>query len=189
MSDHTRKLLAIFLALMWPLSAPAADSQPAAVAELVAAARQEVAGIDMAAFRKITESPGEALIIDVRDPGEFATGHVPGAINIPRGLIEFRIWPFIGYPEHPDMATEQMKPPSTLQTVLRSHMVQSMNMNSIGVQPADIVIEPDVTAFDLTEFTRTDELAAVGEKTTLEAIPRIREMLGKLDGELFSSGF
>jgi predicted acylesterase/phospholipase RssA len=88
----------------------------------------------------------------------------------------------------PDMGTEQMKPPSTLQTALRSHMVQSMNMNSIGVQPADIVIEPDVTEFDLAEFTRTDELAAAGEKATLEAIPRIREMLAKLDGELFSSG-
>ncbi len=86
---------------------------------------------------------------------------------------------------HPDMVTDQMKSPSTLQTVLRSHMVQSMNMNSFGVQPADIVIEPDVTEFDLAEFARTDELAAIGEKATLEAIPRIRELLEKLDSELF----
>ena len=56
-----------------------------------------------------------------------------------------------------------MKRPSTLQTVLRSFLVQSVNMNSVGVQPADVVVEPDVTGFDLSEFSRTDEIAAVGE--------------------------
>jgi predicted acylesterase/phospholipase RssA len=60
----------------------------------------------------------------------------------------------------------------------RSYLVQSVNLNSIGVNPADIVIEPDVTAFELTEFSRTDELAAVGEQATVEAIPRIKELLG-----------
>ena len=54
-----------------------------------------------------------------------------------------------------------MKPASTLQIVLRSYLVQSVNLNSVGVNPADLVIEPDVTAFELTEFSRTDELAAV----------------------------
>jgi predicted acylesterase/phospholipase RssA/CRP-like cAMP-binding protein len=78
----------------------------------------------------------------------------------------------------PDTPTAKMKSASTLQTVLRSYLVQSVNLNSIGVNPADIVIEPDVTAFELTEFSRTDELAAVGEQATVEAIPRIKELLG-----------
>jgi rhodanese-related sulfurtransferase len=30
---------------------------------------------------------GEALVIDVREPGEFAGGHVPGAINVPLGRL------------------------------------------------------------------------------------------------------
>lgn len=30
-------------------------------------------------------------LIDVREPAEFAQGHLPGAINIPRGLLEFKI--------------------------------------------------------------------------------------------------
>jgi predicted acylesterase/phospholipase RssA len=78
----------------------------------------------------------------------------------------------------PDTPTAKMKSASTLQTVLRSYLVQSVNLNSIGVNPADIVIEPDVTAFELTEFSRTDELAAIGEQATVEAIPRIKELLG-----------
>jgi len=103
---HARCLLALYLVFTGPLPAFAAEPQPAAVAELVATARQQVNRIDMDAFRKISESPGEAMIIDVREPDEFAAGHIPGAINIPRGLIEFRIWPFVGYPEHPNLAAE-----------------------------------------------------------------------------------
>ena len=85
----------------------------------------------------------------------------------------------------PSTPTEGMKPPSVLETILRSYVVQNMNMNSFGVQPADVVIEPDVTDFDLTSFGRTNELAAIGEQATLDALPGIKELLGKLDKELF----
>ncbi|GAJ58595.1 hypothetical protein B23_1806 [Geobacillus thermoleovorans B23] len=35
---------------------------------------------------------GESLhIIDVREPEEVAAGKIPGAVNIPLGLIEFRM--------------------------------------------------------------------------------------------------
>ncbi|MGI9327061.1 MAG: hypothetical protein ACR2PZ_17720, partial [Pseudomonadales bacterium] len=63
--------------------------------------------------------------------------------------------------------------------------VQSKNMNSIGVQPADIVIEPDVRQFELTEFNRTDELAAEGRKSTVELVAKIKELLSQLDNKMF----
>lgn len=31
------------------------------------------------------------LLIDVREADEFHAGHIPGAINIPRGLLEFKL--------------------------------------------------------------------------------------------------
>lgn len=34
---------------------------------------------------------GRRVIIDVRESDEFAAGHLPGAINIPRGVLEFKI--------------------------------------------------------------------------------------------------
>lgn len=55
--------------------------------DLVAAARariREVAPADYAAH------PAPVLI-DVREPAEFDTGHLPGAINIPRGVLEFQV--------------------------------------------------------------------------------------------------
>ncbi len=84
-----------------------------------------------------------------------------------------------------DSNSGKRKRPSTLQVLMRGHLVQSSNMNAVGVQPADFVITPDVTQFDLSEFDRTDEMAAVGEQTTLEAIAGIKQMLSKLDSKLF----
>jgi predicted acylesterase/phospholipase RssA/CRP-like cAMP-binding protein len=85
----------------------------------------------------------------------------------------------------PDTPVAKMRSASVIQTVLRSFLVQSTNVNAIGVAPADYVIEPDVTGFELTEFTRTDELAAIGEETTLRSIPQIKQLLNRLDGALF----
>ena len=55
----------------------------------------------VADWEKIAET--DALIVDVREPGEFADGYVPGAINVARGLIEFTIWEHIGFPDKTDM--------------------------------------------------------------------------------------
>ena len=35
--------------------------------------------------------PSADLLLDVREPDEFRDGHIPGAINIPRGLLEFKL--------------------------------------------------------------------------------------------------
>ncbi len=77
---------------------------------------------------------------------------------------------------------------SVLNVLMRASMVQNFNMNSVGIQPADFIIEPDVTAFDLSEFERTDELAAVGERTTSEVLEMLKQQLSKLDSKLFPWG-
>ena len=58
-------------------------------------------------------------------------------------------------------------------------------MNAVGVGPADFVIAPDVTSFDLSEFTRAEEMARIGEETTNATIGNLHKMLHKLDPELF----
>ena len=75
-----------------------AQSYPSSVSQQVRSAQKDVRTIGMAEYRKIVDSPGNALIIDVREPDEYASGHVPGAINIPRGLLEFQIWKRVGFP-------------------------------------------------------------------------------------------
>ena len=44
----------------------------------------ETTKIDPQGLQKLIESKsGTFILVDVRDPQEFATGHIPGAINIP----------------------------------------------------------------------------------------------------------
>jgi NTE family protein len=81
--------------------------------------------------------------------------------------------------------SKKRRKPSTMQVLLRGYLVQSCNMNAVGVEPADFVIAPDVTGFDASEFERTDEMAAIGAETTLEAIAGIKQLLSKLDSRLF----
>ena len=80
-----------------------AQNLPPVVTQKIQAAQKQVKTIGMEEYRKVVESPGETLIVDVREPNEFAAGHVPGAINIPRGVLEFQIWKQVGFPASPDL--------------------------------------------------------------------------------------
>jgi rhodanese-related sulfurtransferase len=99
-------VMAAVLALPVMAQAPAAPSFPPIVMEKVKEARQGIKTTDMAGFRKVVDNPGKALIVDVREPNEYAAGHVPGAINVPRGVIEFQIWKHVGFPDKTDLAKE-----------------------------------------------------------------------------------
>lgn len=65
-----------------------ATSPPITAADLVAEARARIREVEPAAFH---HGSGDALVIDVREPAEFDTGHIPGSINIPRGVLEFQV--------------------------------------------------------------------------------------------------
>lgn len=63
------------------------------VKELLAAANAAVPRISAADLKSMM-SQGDTLIVDVRDPPELAMGgKVKGAINVSRGMLEFRADP------------------------------------------------------------------------------------------------
>lgn len=57
--------------------------------QLVAEAMAQIQQIDIAGTGEHLARNG--AVIDVREPAEFQAGHLPGAVNIPRGVIEFTI--------------------------------------------------------------------------------------------------
>ena len=75
----------------------AAQNYPPSVGQLVAAAKKQIKTIDMAPFKSAFDKNDLGLIVDVREPEEYADGYIPGAINVPRGQIEFRMWTYVGY--------------------------------------------------------------------------------------------
>ncbi len=56
--------------------------------QLVAEAREQIREVSPQEF---AASRGTTVLIDVREPAEFQTGHIPEAINIPRGVLEFQV--------------------------------------------------------------------------------------------------
>jgi len=57
-------------------------------ADLVAKAK---AAIRESQPQDIAPQLGKLTVVDVREADEFAAGHIPGAIHIPRGLLEFKV--------------------------------------------------------------------------------------------------
>jgi NTE family protein len=85
----------------------------------------------------------------------------------------------------PDTPTLRMRIPSSLQTLLRTLEVQNFNLNRVGALPAEVVIEPDVVDFDLSEFMRAEELSRVGEQAAISQLAKIQRLLARLDPGLF----
>ena len=56
--------------------------------DLVAEARAKIREVAPGAFHAAV---ADAVVIDVREPSEFETGHIPGSINLPRGVLEFQV--------------------------------------------------------------------------------------------------
>ncbi|OEC35244.1 Rhodanese-related sulfurtransferase [Pseudomonas cuatrocienegasensis] len=57
--------------------------------DLVAAAKSRIQEVELQAADAAIRSAD--VLIDVREADEFHAGHIPGAINIPRGLLEFKL--------------------------------------------------------------------------------------------------
>ncbi|MFZ9498311.1 MAG: rhodanese-like domain-containing protein, partial [Polynucleobacter sp.] len=57
--------------------------------DLVLEAKQQISEVSTDdALQALVSKP---LVLDVREPDEFQQGHLPSAINIPRGMLEFRM--------------------------------------------------------------------------------------------------
>lgn len=76
-------------------AAPAVAAAPATAAAPVAARLvpgKEKGSVTVASFEQVwREAPASILLVDVRDPKEFAAGTIQGAINLPIGELEKKI--------------------------------------------------------------------------------------------------
>jgi rhodanese-related sulfurtransferase len=63
------------------------------VKEMVQDALVSVEGISARAVQEELDSGTLHMVVDVREPHEWERGHLPGAINVPRGMLELRADP------------------------------------------------------------------------------------------------
>lgn len=99
MKLHRIVLVAIALLISLPAFA---DEWPPIVSERIAKAKASVKQVEMATLKKAIDKKEDVLILDVREPNEYESGYISGAVNIPRGLLEMKIWKHVGYPDKLD---------------------------------------------------------------------------------------
>ena len=95
-------ILLTTLGISAPVFAQMSVSWPDSVNQHVMQVRKTVKTTDIDGYLAAVKIPNGALLLDVREEDEFKAGHVPGAVNIPRGLLEFRIWKQLGFPSPVD---------------------------------------------------------------------------------------
>ena len=95
-----KRMLIAFVSVLFALSlvsvtlaqqqAPAGP--PPVVKDMVAKAKGAIKVVSAADVKAAIDKKEKAIFLDVRDPGEFAAGHLPGAMNISRGTLEFNVF-------------------------------------------------------------------------------------------------
>ncbi len=56
--------------------------------DFVAEAKRKIEEISVEDVVNLMADNPDVLLLDVREPGEVAQGHIPGALHVPRGLLE-----------------------------------------------------------------------------------------------------
>jgi predicted sulfurtransferase len=81
-------LLVIASSLLLRGSLQAADKTPQ---QLVEEARTQITSVSILDVETMLDAGEDIIILDVRDKEEFQKGHLPAALNISRGLLEFMV--------------------------------------------------------------------------------------------------
>ena len=88
---------------------------------------------------------------------------------------------------HADTPAGKIRKPGIRATLARERVVQDRSMNAIGAMPANFVIEPDISAFALTDFAKIRQISEKGQQAAEDRIDALRKSLKQLDADLFAA--
>ena len=77
--------------------------------------------------------------------------------------------------------TEGPAPLNTIETILQSISIMYAKLSSIQLAKADVVIKPKVGSIGGTGFSKRHEAVLEGEKAAIEALPKIKGIVDKLN--------
>ena len=85
-----------------------------------------------------------------------------------------------------DTPEGKIRKPGIRATLARERVVQDRSMNAIGAMPANFVIKPDISAFALTDFAKTRQIADQGRIAAEARVDALTKSLKQLDADLFA---
>ncbi|RTE87521.1 MULTISPECIES: rhodanese-like domain-containing protein [Gammaproteobacteria] len=59
--------------------------------QLVAEAKENIQEMSVDELESSLQKSDESVVIDVREPAEYANGHIAHSVNLPRGILEFQL--------------------------------------------------------------------------------------------------
>jgi rhodanese-related sulfurtransferase len=71
--------------------------QSKSASQIVADARKNIPEVTVAQAREELNQGQVGLLLDVREPAEWEKGHIPGAVQAPRGMLEWYADPTTPY--------------------------------------------------------------------------------------------
>lgn len=74
-------------------------------------------------------------------------------------------------------------PKGTIETLLQAMSIMYSNLSWIQLARADVVIKPKVGYIGSSDFSKKHEAVLEGEKAALEALPKIKEIVNRLEQE------
>jgi len=87
---HLILIIALMISTAFALNTSLALAKDMTAKDFQAAAKKNITTISVADAKALLDKGG-ATFLDVREPKEYKSGHIPGAMNVPRGLLEFQI--------------------------------------------------------------------------------------------------
>lgn len=84
--------------------------------QLIAEVKAAINEVSIAELSSALKTDSETVLIDVREPAEFAQQHIAGAVNYPRGVLEMNIH------NHPKVAASGCEPQIALQQLAQQPM-------------------------------------------------------------------
>ncbi len=85
-----RKLLVFAIVSVLILVAQVTIAQDKTGKDMVTEAKKIICEVSVSEAKALLDKGGD-IFLDCRTSKEFKMGHIPGAMNIPRGLLEFKI--------------------------------------------------------------------------------------------------
>jgi 3-mercaptopyruvate sulfurtransferase SseA len=83
----------LFLSLIIPMNAMV-FAEGKTFQQIVGEAKSQITEVTVEQVKRDMDAGKEFVLLDVRCPDEYDAGHLPKAINIPRGKLEFMIGRF-----------------------------------------------------------------------------------------------
>ena len=87
-----KKIALLFIALCFTACATQHNAGVVKTSDhMVKEAKATIREVSIDDVKKMIDNKDKIIILDVRDKDEFETGYIPGAINLSRGMLEFKI--------------------------------------------------------------------------------------------------